>query len=171
MSKREKLLEFINDDIYLFDKKYDEALIGYVNRITDDLQVLYDKSKLFELFKFEALKFKPKHLYFTKSTFEEIKKIDDGNLIVFSEDENTALIGYAENLEGNRFVIYDEGKFIEILTDENLEYVKNENPGFSEGEIVEEARKMAIDYFDFNIIGAYFGKRTPGFATILDDEE
>ena len=38
-------------------------------------------------------------------------------------------------------------------------------------EIVEEARKMAIDYFDFNIIGAFFGKRTHGFATILDDEE
>jgi hypothetical protein len=125
---------------------------------------------LFELFKYEALLFKKGHLYFTKASYEEVLKVDNGKLLILSKEEDRFLMGYAQNSEGNIFTIYNEQKIIEFSTNENLEYVRKENPDFSEEEVMNEADEMAIEFFEFNTVGAYLGKQTPGFATILEDD-
>lgn len=83
MKKREEILEFIEENgIELFDESKDEALIGYVERAGDSAFVLYDKNKIFELFKYEPLWYEEGHLYFTKATLKEIEKVDDGEMLI-----------------------------------------------------------------------------------------
>ena len=66
-----------------------------------------------------------------------------GDLLFMSEVEfDEAIIGVAERIGMEAVVAYDTDKIIEILSRDMTE-------------------EEAIEYFDFNIIGAYVGERTP----------
>lgn len=170
MKKREEILEFIeNDEIKLFDESKDEALIGYVERAGGDSSfVLYDKNKIFELFKYEPLWYEEGHLYFTKATLKEIEKVDEGEMLI-ADGFNDAIIGYAHGKEGINFVIYNSEKCIEILAKDFAEEMRIQEPNKTEEEIEEETNTMALEYFYYNTIGTYMGKRTPGFATLFSE--
>jgi len=169
MNKRKEILEFI-EDIELFPESVDSAIIGYVERAGGSNYVLYDKNKLIKLFKDEPLYLKEGHLYFTKATMEDIEKIDEGEMMI-ADGFNDAIVGYAEILNGSRFVIYDTEKCISILTKDFEKETKETNPEKSEEEIEEECNASAVEYFYYNTVGAYVGERTPGFVTILSDEQ
>jgi hypothetical protein len=66
-----------------------------------------------------------------------------GDLLFMSEVEfDEAIIGVAERIGMEAVVAYDTDKIIEILSRDMTE-------------------EEAVEYFDFNIIGAYVGERTP----------
>ena len=66
-----------------------------------------------------------------------------GDLLFMTEAEfDEAIIGVAERIGMEAVVAYDTDKIIEILSRDMTE-------------------EEAVEYFDFNIIGAYVGERTP----------
>ena len=71
----------------------------------------------------------------------------DAELLFLSEEEfDEAIIGVSERIGGEPVVAYDTTKLVEVLS-----------------------RTMSVDeayeYFEFNILGAYVGERTPMFVT------
>ncbi len=71
----------------------------------------------------------------------------DADLLFLNEGEfDEAIIGVAERIGQSAVVAYDTTKIVEILS-----------------------RTMSVDeayeYFEFNILGAYVGERTPMFVT------
>lgn len=72
---------------------------------------------------------------------------------LFADGFEDALIGYVE-IFSKTIALYDRDKCIEIL-------MKRDGMDY-EG---------AIEFFDFNVTGAYVGESTPGFATLLPAED
>lgn len=71
----------------------------------------------------------------------------DTELLFLSEEEfDEAIIGVSERIGDEPVVAYDTTKIVEIL---------------SRSMTVDEA----YEYFEFNILGAYVGKKTPIFIT------
>ena len=71
----------------------------------------------------------------------------DAELLFLSEEEfDEAIIGVSERIGGEPVVAYDTTKVVEIL---------------SRSMTVDEA----YEYFGYNILGAYLGKKTPVFIT------
>jgi hypothetical protein len=71
----------------------------------------------------------------------------DTDLLFLSDEEfDEAIIGVAERIGQSAVVAYDTTKLVEVLS-----------------------RTMSVDeayeYFEFNILGAYVGERTPMFVT------
>ena len=62
--------------------------------------------------------------------------------LLFADGFDEAIIGVAERIGMEPVVAYDTDKIIEILSRDMTE-------------------DEAVEYFDFNIIGAYVGERTP----------
>jgi hypothetical protein len=93
-------------------------------------------------------------------TREEISEINEEALLIDGFDD--AIIGMAERINLGPVVAYDEEKIIEILISQmELEDTK----GLSEDEIIDEKTIMAIEYFEYNIKGAWMGENTPVFIT------
>lgn len=93
-------------------------------------------------------------------TVDEIAEYNPDALICDGFDE--AIIGMAERINLGPVVAYDKGKIIEILM-KDMEVDENE---LEEGQTIEDKKyEMAIEYFDFNIIGAWMGEFTPIFIT------
>lgn len=84
-------------------------------------------------------------------------KTDEISDLIAEQNENAlladgfegALIGYVQ-VFSNVVALYDRDKCLEIL-------VKRDGMSGEE----------AVEYFDFNVVGAYAGEGTPAFATIL----
>ena len=73
----------------------------------------------------------------------------DAELLFLSEEEfDEAIIGVSERIGNDPVVAYDTTKIVEIL-------VLNHSMSVDE----------AYEYFEFNILGAYVGERTPTFIT------
>lgn len=71
----------------------------------------------------------------------------EADLLFLSEEEfDDAIIGVCQRIGNEPVVAYDETKIVEILS-----------RSMSEDE--------AYEYFEFNILGAYVGERTPAFIT------
>ena len=64
--------------------------------------------------------------------------------LLFADGFDEAIIGVAERIGMEPVVAYDTNKIIEILSREMTE-------------------DEAVEYFEFNILGAYMGERTPVF--------
>ena len=62
--------------------------------------------------------------------------------LLFADGFDEAIIGVAERIGMEPVVAYDTNKIIEILSREMTE-------------------DEAVEYFEFNILGAYMGERTP----------
>ena len=74
---------------------------------------------------------------------KEISSYYDG--LLFADGFDEAIIGVAERIGMEPVVAYDTNKIIEILSREMTE-------------------DEAVEYFEFNILGAYMGERTPVFV-------
>ena len=71
----------------------------------------------------------------------------EADLLFLSEEEfDDAIIGVCQRIGNETVVAYDATKIVEILS-----------RSMSEDE--------AYEYFEFNILGAYVGERTPAFIT------
>jgi hypothetical protein len=73
--------------------------------------------------------------------------------ILLADGFEDALIGYCQ-VFSKTIAIYDEAKCIGILM---------KRDGMSEED--------ALEYFSFNVTGAYVGENTPGFATLFEEEK
>lgn len=93
-------------------------------------------------------------------TIEEVKEINPNALLCTGFDE--AIIGMAERINFGPVVAYDKNKMIEILIRE----MDVNHDELEEGQTIEDKKyEIAIEYFDFNIIGAWMGEETPIFIT------
>ena len=89
-------------------------------------------------------------------TREEIEEINPEALICDGFDE--AIIGMAERVNLGPVVAYDTEKIIDILMS-GMEVDEGE---LEEGESIENRKyQMALEYFDYNILGAWMGEFTP----------
>tara|TARA_R100001443_G_scaffold44637_1_gene57641 strand:- start:900 stop:1160 length:261 start_codon:yes stop_codon:yes gene_type:complete len=70
--------------------------------------------------------------------------------VLIADGFDDAIIGIAERYGMNPVVLYDKHKCIKIMQDRD---------GMTEEE--------AIEFFYYNIVGAYMGEHTPCFAEIL----
>jgi len=93
-------------------------------------------------------------------TREEVLELIDEAIFYDGLDE--AIIGVCDRINLS-VTAYDREKCIEILAndfeinDEDLE----------EGETIENAKyQMAIEHFEYNIIGGWIGENTPVFITL-----
>ena len=81
-------------------------------------------------------------------TREQIAEYNDG--VMFAEGFDDCLLGIVERFGSPALALYDYDRVIQKLM---------KRDGMSEEE--------ASEFFEFNTQGAYCGKGTPGFATIL----
>ena len=84
---------------------------------------------------------------FVGEGLEVVAEVWDTDLLFLSDEEfDEAIIGVAERIGQSAVVAYDTTKLVEVLS-----------------------RTMSMDeayeYFEFNILGAYVGERTPMFVT------
>ena len=91
-------------------------------------------------------------------TREEIAEINEEALLIDGFD--SAIIGMAERINLGPVVAYDEEKIIDILIPQ-MEFEDTE--GLTEEEIQIEKEMMAIEYFEYNIKGAWMGENSPVF--------
>jgi len=93
-------------------------------------------------------------------TIDEISEINPDALICDGFDE--AIIGMAERIDLGPIVAYDKDKIIEIL----MRDMDVKQDDVEDGRTIEEAKfDLALEYFDFNILGAYVGEYTPIFIS------
>ena len=84
---------------------------------------------------------------------EHLNSYGDGELLFLSEPEfDVAIVGIAERIGMSEVVVYDITKIIDVLC---------ERDGMD--------RDMAAEYYEFNILGAYVGERTPIFINLVAD--
>jgi hypothetical protein len=74
--------------------------------------------------------------------------------MLFADGFDEALVGYIELAGSHNVALYDRDKCIQILMDDH---------GMDDEE--------AIEYFDYNVTGAYMGPNTPAFATFLTEDD
>jgi hypothetical protein len=75
-----------------------------------------------------------------------------------------AIIGICERFGVVPVVAYDRDKCIEII-------IERSAVGDTDGLTDDEAYEEAIEYFEFNVAGAYVGDGTPVFLTLFNKEE
>ena len=75
---------------------------------------------------------------------------------LFADGFDQAILGMCEQFGKEPVVAYDREKCIQILMDD---FAKDGNKG-------EDLYGMALEYFDFNVTGAYVGVNTPVFLTM-----
>ena len=93
-------------------------------------------------------------------SIDEISEINPQALILDGFDD--AIIGIAERINLGPVVAYDKHKIINTLMND-MEVSEEE---LEEGETIEDKKyELAMEYFDYNIIGAWMGELTPVFIT------
>ena len=77
-----------------------------------------------------------------------------GDELILADGFEEALIGICEGFGGTISVAYDRDKCIDILVErDGMEY------------------EEAVEYFEFNVIGAWFGEHTPVYITVYPGKE
>ena len=71
-----------------------------------------------------------------------------------------ALIGTCDRIGQPTLAAYDYDKCIDILVKDMTTIDDDDDPHL-----------MAVEYFDFNVIGAYIGESTPVFIRVHEPEE
>jgi hypothetical protein len=74
--------------------------------------------------------------------------------MLFADGFDEALIGYIELAGGHNVALYNRDKCIQILMDDQ-----------------DMSDEEAIEYFDYNVVGAYMGPNTPAFATLVEEDD
>jgi hypothetical protein len=70
-----------------------------------------------------------------------------------------AIVGISERIGREPIVVYDKDKCIEILAAQMTSDDEDDDP-----------YTMAVEYFEFNVIGAWMGDGTPEFITLWNNE-
>jgi len=70
-----------------------------------------------------------------------------------------AIVGISERIGREPIVVYDKDKCIEILAEQMTSDDEDDDP-----------YTMAVEYFEFNVIGAWMGEGTPEFITLWNNE-
>ena len=70
--------------------------------------------------------------------------------MLFADGFDEAIVGYVERCGQDTIACYDSWKIIDILSKDM-------------------SREEAIEYYSFNIVGAYVGENTPCFLTKIED--
>jgi len=83
---------------------------------------------------------------------EYLEPMFEGLLYLSEPEFDEAIVGVADRIGMPTVVVYDSSKVIDILC---------ERDGMD--------REQATEFYEFNIIGAYVGERTPMFITLIDD--
>ena len=68
--------------------------------------------------------------------------------VLFADGFDDAILGFVERFGAPPVVLYNRDKCIEILMEQGMTF--------------EEAH----EHFDYNVVGAWVGDRTPAFATL-----
>lgn len=80
-------------------------------------------------------------------------QLDDGETVTVADGYDDAIIGTAE-VHGTLVAVYDIGKCIDILMlDDKMSY------------------EEAVEYFEYNTLGAYIGDQTPIFVNMKAPHE
>ena len=82
---------------------------------------------------------------------EYLSSLSEGLLFMSEEKFDAAIVGLADRIGMDTVVVYDTTKIIDILEEEGMD------------------REEATEYYEFNIIGAYVGERTPIFISLVSD--
>jgi len=83
---------------------------------------------------------------------EYLEPMFEGLLYLSEPEFDEAIVGVADRIGMETVVVYDTSKVIDILC---------ERDGMD--------REQATEFYEFNILGAYVGERTPMHMTLLDD--
>jgi hypothetical protein len=83
---------------------------------------------------------------------ENLDFVFDGLLFLSEREFDAAILGVAERIGMSPIVAYDTAKILDILC---------ERDGMDDDE--------ALEYFEFNIAGAYVGDRTPIFISRVEN--
>lgn len=70
---------------------------------------------------------------------------------LFADGFEEAVIGIVERFNSEPLVLYDKEKCLDILVSQNM------------------TRDEALEFFEYNVIGAWVGEGTPCFATLAKD--
>lgn len=77
--------------------------------------------------------------------------LDEETEFMFMDGFDEAILGVVESFGSEQKVCYDKNKVIEILEKQGMTY------------------EEAFEWFDYNIIGAYVGEKTPVFMESIND--
>ena len=83
---------------------------------------------------------------------EYLEPMFEGLLYLSEPEFDSAIVGVADRIGMETVVVYDTSRVIDILC---------ERDGMD--------REQATEFYEFNILGAYVGERTPMFITLIDD--
>ena len=83
---------------------------------------------------------------------EWVDEVLDGEGALVADGYDDCIVGIVQ-IFTKRLVLYDQAKVLAKLVEQ----------GMSEDD--------ALEWFDFNIIGAYMGEGTPAFATLFSEAE
>jgi hypothetical protein len=81
-------------------------------------------------------------------SFREVLGEIDDEFLMLPPEFDDALVGFVQ-VFSRQAACYDQERVLEIL----------ESQGMSE--------QAALDYFEFNVVGAYVGEKTPAFLTMF----
>ncbi len=101
-------------------------------------------------------------------TREEIEALGDEEIIFF-DGYDDAIVGLGTRFGMYEQVVVDKNKVISILMkDMEVDELETEDleDGFKEIIIQNMKYEMALEYFDFNVIGGWYGDRTPMFIEL-----
>jgi hypothetical protein len=93
-------------------------------------------------------------------TFDEFAEENPTSLVL--DEFKAAIVGYGERINLGPVVVYDKDMIIEMLMKEMIIMEDDLYDGQTEED---KKYEMAIEYFDFNIIGAWMGEYTPIYLT------
>jgi len=83
---------------------------------------------------------------------EYLEPMFEGLLYLSEPEFDAAIVGVADRIGMETVVVYDSSKVIDILC---------ERDGMD--------REQATEFYEFNILGAYVGEKTPMHMTLLTD--
>jgi|TARA_R100001244_G_scaffold11755_1_gene13890 hypothetical protein len=87
--------------------------------------------------------------------------------VLLADGFEDAFMGIAEIHSLPPRACYDREKCIKILFDQFVESAKQENDRTPSDDRINDIWDEAVEYFEFNVSGAYVGEATPTFLTVL----
>ena len=87
--------------------------------------------------------------------------------VLLADGFEDAFMGIAEIHSLPPRACYHREKCIKILFDQFVESAKQENDRTPSDDRINDIWDEAVEYFEFNVSGAYVGEATPTFLTVL----
>jgi len=149
-----KIVEQIDLDYYdiEIDEKYQNAIIGVVERFGEEPSLLYSAEELSK--ESDVPVDFGEYVITAFITMNEIADAYPENLC-YPEFDND-IVGIVDEVGQKPLVLYNKEKVIETIM-----------KGF-DGEEDDDPYTDAIEHFEFNVIGGYIGDTTPAFAVIYE---